>query len=99
MQSIVWLTFGVIPEVAKLDLGLTSDDVDLLAMYGAIFFFPGSFLVSGRSLRFVAIALSICMIGCALLRAFVKHPEQAWMLHVAHSLNGVGGPLVLTPPP
>jgi len=73
--------------------------VDLLAAYGPIFFFPGVFLASGRGLRFVAIALAALMLACAGLRALVHSPEQVWMLHIAHALNGLGGSLVLTPPP
>lgn len=95
----MWLTFGVIPDAAKSELGLTANDVDIIAAYGPIFFFPGVFLASGRGLRFVAISLAACMVACALLRAFVHEPSQVWMIHVAHAINGLGGPLVLTPPP
>ena len=110
-QSLFWLTFSPISDLAEEYYGLSVDTVNLLLNWGPIIYIPCQFLtfyissVRGGLRKVVLTSSTICLLAMCLrcVPNLVWHPESdafkanaIYFLHAAQILNAAAGPFVMS---
>ena len=102
MQCVIWNTWAPIADSAELvykwDRG--GSTIALLSNWGSIAFIPGILLfpavIKKLGLRYgVLIAMALTFAGAALRIFTTAYPVATVLMHIAHFLNGLAGPIAM----
>eukprot|EP00727_Mastigamoeba_balamuthi_P005538 m51a1_g1603 hypothetical protein (512) ;mRNA; f:179899-181591 len=109
LQSVVWFTYSSVPREVKEYYGVTDHQIDMLLNWGSmtalVFGLPVAWLFSSLGLRPAVLLGAALVFACSALRSIpclaastpAARLAMLPLMNFAQTLNGVAGPIVLTP--